>query len=68
MARFESFGQNGVVTSITRVFPQLCIIKYNCTKCGHILGPFAPSQSHEVKPGSYPECQSNPLMVSFYKL
>lgn len=56
----------GVVTSTTGVFPQLSIIKYDCSKCGHILGPFTQSQSQEIKPGSCPECQSTgPFMVSY---
>uniref|UniRef100_A0A670Y883 DNA replication licensing factor MCM2 n=1 Tax=Pseudonaja textilis TaxID=8673 RepID=A0A670Y883_PSETE len=49
---------SGVVTSCTGVLPQLSMIKYNCTKCGFVLGPFSQSQNQEVKPGSCPECQS----------
>jgi len=49
---------SGVVTSSTGVLPQLSVIKYDCTKCGYVLGPFFQSQSQEVKPGSCPECQS----------
>lgn len=49
----------GVVTAITGVLPQLSIIKYDCVKCGYILGPFVQSQSAETKPGSCPECQSS---------
>lgn len=57
----------GVVTSTTGVLPQLSIIKYDCSKCGHVLGPFMQSQSQEIKPGSCPECQSTgPFMVSIY--
>ncbi|KXJ80931.1 hypothetical protein RP20_CCG022735 [Aedes albopictus] len=48
----------GVVTATTGVLPQLSIIKYDCVKCGYILGPFVQSQNTEVKPGSCPECQS----------
>lgn len=55
----------GVVSSTTGVLPQLSIIKYDCGKCGYILGPFVQSQNAEVKPGSCPECQSNgPFTVS----
>jgi predicted Zn-ribbon and HTH transcriptional regulator len=50
---------SGVVTSCTGVMPQLSIIKYDCVKCGFLLGPFYQSQNQEVKPGSCPECQSN---------
>ncbi|KAK6176782.1 hypothetical protein SNE40_015016 [Patella caerulea] len=49
---------SGVVTSCTGVLPQLSIIKYDCNKCGFILGPFYQNQNQEVKPGSCPECQS----------
>ncbi|XP_012276797.1 DNA replication licensing factor Mcm2 [Orussus abietinus] len=55
----------GVVTATTGVLPQLSIVKYDCTKCGNVLGPFVQSQSTEVKPGSCPECQSNgPFMIN----
>ncbi|KAI0232086.1 DNA replication licensing factor mcm2 [Lamellibrachia satsuma] len=49
---------SGVVTSCTGVLPQLSMIKYDCNKCGFILGPFFQSQNQEVKPGCCPECQS----------
>lgn len=49
---------HGVVTSTTSVLPQLRIIKYDCNKCGFLLGPFVQNQDREVKPGSCPECQS----------
>jgi DNA replication licensing factor MCM2 len=59
----------GVVTSTTGVLPQLSIIKYDCSKCGHVLGPFVQSQSQEIKPGSCPECQSTgPFMVNILQL
>ncbi|CAH0384017.1 unnamed protein product [Bemisia tabaci] len=55
----------GVVTATSGVLPQLSIIKYDCNKCGYILGPFTQSQDSEVKPGSCPECQSaGPFMVN----
>lgn len=49
----------GVVTATTGVMPQLSVIKYDCVKCGYILGPFVQSQNVETKPGSCPECQSS---------
>ena len=49
---------NGVVTSTTGVLPQLSMVKYDCVKCGYVLGPFYQSQNQEIKPGSCPECQS----------
>lgn len=55
----------GVVTATTGVLPQLSVVKYDCTKCGYILGPFVQNQNTEVKPGSCPECQSiGPFMVN----
>lgn len=55
----------GVVTATTGVLPQLSVVKYDCTKCGYVLGPFVQHQNTEVKPGSCPECQSiGPFMVS----
>lgn len=55
----------GVVTATTGVLPQLSVVKYDCTKCGYILGPFVQNQNTEVKPGSCPECQSiGPFMIN----
>lgn len=55
----------GVVTATTGVLPQLSVVKYDCTKCNYVLGPFVQSQNTEVKPGSCPECQSiGPFTVS----
>lgn len=50
---------SGVVTATTGVLPQLSLVKYDCVKCGYVIGPFAQSQNNEVKPGSCPECQSS---------
>ncbi|XP_033116539.1 DNA replication licensing factor mcm2-like [Anneissia japonica] len=50
---------SGVVTSSTGILPQLNMIKYNCQKCGFVLGPFYQGQNQEVRPGSCPECQSS---------
>ena len=50
---------HGVVTATTSVLPQLRVVKYDCNKCKHVLGPFVQSQEQEVKPGSCPECQSS---------
>jgi DNA replication licensing factor MCM2 len=49
---------SGVVTRRTNVLPQLSLVKYNCVKCGFLLGPFLQSGDKEVTPGSCPECQS----------
>ncbi|KAI0988504.1 hypothetical protein GJ496_010739 [Pomphorhynchus laevis] len=49
----------GVITNSTGVFPQFSMAKFNCMKCGYVLGPFYQSQDRELKPGPCPECQSN---------
>ncbi|XP_059475525.1 DNA replication licensing factor Mcm2 [Neocloeon triangulifer] len=55
----------GIVTATTGVLPQLSAIKFDCNKCGFVLGPFMQRQNNEVKPGSCPECQSSgPFMVN----
>lgn len=48
----------GVVTRRSGVFPQLQQVKYDCGKCGMVLGPFFQNSYSEVKVGSCPECQS----------
>ncbi|PPS02689.1 hypothetical protein GOBAR_AA17975 [Gossypium barbadense] len=48
----------GVVTRRSGVFPQLQQVKYDCNKCGSILGPFFQNSYSEVKVRSCPECQS----------
>ncbi|CAA6675459.1 unnamed protein product [Spirodela intermedia] len=59
----------GVVTRRSGVFPQLQQVKYDCNKCGAILGPFFQNSYSEVKVGSCPECQSkghSPSMLSSF--
>ena len=46
------------MTRRSGVFPQLQQVKYDCNKCGTILGPFFQNSYSEVKVGSCPECQS----------
>lgn len=48
----------GVVTRRSGVYPQLQQVKYDCSKCGTVLGPFFQNSYSEVKVGSCPECQS----------
>ncbi|KAI3698591.1 hypothetical protein L2E82_42248 [Cichorium intybus] len=48
----------GVVTRRSGVFPQLQQVKYDCNKCGAVLGPFIQNSYSEVRVGSCPECQS----------
>ena len=49
---------SGVVSSSSGVLPQLFMVKFDCTKCGYVLGPFYQDQQEEAKPGTCPECQS----------
>ena len=49
---------SGVVTRRTAVFPQLKYVKYDCGKCGNVLGPFYQDTQSELRVGSCPECQS----------
>jgi len=48
----------GVVSASTTILPQLYMVKFDCTKCGYILGPFYQNQEKEINPGVCPECQS----------
>ncbi|CAI5489540.1 unnamed protein product [Closterium sp. Naga37s-1] len=55
----------GVVTRRTGVFPQLQQVKYNCIKCGAILGPFFQTSSSEIRIRTCAECQSKgPFQVN----
>lgn len=47
-----------MVTRRSGVFPQLQQVKYDCSKCGSVLGPFFQNTHNEIKVGSCPECQS----------
>jgi len=49
---------SGVVSGSSGVLPQLYMVKFDCTKCGYVLGPFYQSQNEELKAGTCPECQS----------
>lgn len=49
---------SGVVTRRTGIFPQLKYVKYDCIKCGAVLGPFYQSHWEEAKLGSCAMCQS----------
>lgn len=51
---------SGVITSCSSVLPQLNVVRYNCTKCSCLLGPFVQGQlGSEVRPTTCPDCQSN---------
>ncbi|KAG9301270.1 hypothetical protein G9A89_012653 [Geosiphon pyriformis] len=49
---------SGVVTRRTGVFPQLKFVRFNCSKCGNVLGPFAQDLQNEVKVSFCNNCQS----------
>lgn len=48
----------GVVTRRTGVFPQLKSVKFNCIKCGGVLGPFAQDGTQDIKISFCPNCSS----------
>ena len=48
----------GVVTRRTGVFPQLKHVRFDCTKCGHTLGPFPQDSNAEVKVSICSYCQA----------
>ena len=47
----------GVVTRRTGVFPQLKYVKFDCRKCGAVLGPFYQDSTREVKISYCPNCE-----------
>lgn len=49
---------SGVVTRRSGVFPQLKYVKFDCKKCGGILGPFYQDTNKEVKISFCPNCES----------
>ncbi|KAI9324162.1 MCM2/3/5 family-domain-containing protein [Zopfochytrium polystomum] len=49
---------SGVVTRRTGVFPQLKYVKFNCAKCGTVLGPFCQDAVTEVQIKHCYKCQS----------
>ncbi|KAJ1508800.1 MCM DNA helicase complex subunit [Coelomomyces lativittatus] len=48
----------GVVTRRTGVFPQLKYVKYDCVKCGTVIGPVHQDATTEVKVQACPTCMS----------
>ncbi|CCG83554.1 DNA replication licensing factor mcm2 [Taphrina deformans PYCC 5710] len=59
---------SGVVTRRTGVNPQLKYVKFNCVKCGEILGPFYQDAVSEVKISYCQNCQSRgPFTVNSEK-
>lgn len=57
---------SGVVTRRTTVFPQLKYVKFDCVKCGAVLGPFYQDAStDEIRIQNCPSCQSKgPFQVN----
>ncbi|KAJ3049917.1 MCM DNA helicase complex subunit [Rhizophlyctis rosea] len=49
---------SGVVTRRTGVFPQLKYVKYDCLKCGALLGPYFQDAAGEIRLRNCPNCQS----------
>ncbi|MCJ1263917.1 MCM DNA helicase complex subunit [Lobaria immixta] len=49
---------SGVVTRRTGVFPQLKYVRFNCSKCGVVLGPFQQESNVEVRISFCQNCQS----------
>ncbi|CAG8747361.1 4955_t:CDS:10, partial [Cetraspora pellucida] len=49
---------SGVITRRTGVFPQLKYVKYNCAKCGGLLGPYTQDIQNEIKLNHCIHCQS----------
>ncbi|QPG73425.1 MCM DNA helicase complex subunit [Brettanomyces nanus] len=48
----------GVVTRRTGVFPQLKYVKFDCLKCGAVLGPYFQDSNQEVRVSYCTNCQS----------
>lgn len=49
---------SGVVTRRSGVFPQLKYVKFDCKKCGGVLGPFYQDTGRELKINYCPQCES----------
>lgn len=49
---------SGVVTRRTGVFPQLKYVKFDCLKCGSVLGPFMQDSNTEIKISFCTNCRS----------
>lgn len=50
----------GVITRRTAVYPQMVVVKFDCSKCGSIVGPLVLNTlgNNIPKPSSCPQCQS----------
>lgn len=58
---------SGVVTRRSGVFPQMKVVRYDCMKCGYVLGPFV--QARRQQPFSFLQCcWSDAILFSFAQL
>ncbi|KAJ3254301.1 MCM DNA helicase complex subunit [Boothiomyces macroporosus] len=48
----------GVVTKRSAVYPQLRLVKYDCVKCGAVIGPFYQDSNREIRAQRCNNCQS----------
>ena len=48
----------GVVTRRSSVFPQLQVVKFDCARCGCLVGPFIQDMKEEIKITQCPNCDS----------
>lgn len=49
---------SGVVTRRSGVFPQLTLVKYDCGRCGAVLGPFVQDLQQELRINACPQCDA----------
>jgi len=47
----------GVVTRRTQMFPQMKYVKWECTNCYYLVGPFGLQGGKPVPPNACPQCQ-----------
>lgn len=48
----------GVVTKRSNVFPQLKYVKFDCVRCGEVMGPYTQDATREIKIGKCHSCGS----------
>ncbi|BAO39433.1 DNA replication licensing factor MCM2 [Kluyveromyces marxianus] len=59
---------SGVVTRRTGVFPQLKYVKFNCLKCGAVLGPYYQDSNEEIRISFCTNCRSKgPFRINMEK-
>ncbi|KAI0260810.1 MCM-domain-containing protein [Gloeopeniophorella convolvens] len=59
---------SGVVTRRSGVFPQLKYVKFDCKKCGAVLGPFYQDATKEVRISYCANCESKGLSRNYQKM